>query len=130
MGSRGEAVDQGCNEGVVGGGEVVGGEVFGGDPPELLAGEGGGISCDVLAEEGVQADSCCGVFEFYFGKGFEVGYFDSQFFAEFAGEGLGEGFVGFLLAAGEFPIAGQRAVGTALADQDLALAENDADGDV
>ena len=56
--------------------------------------------------------------------------FDSQFFAQFPGQAGFKGFVGLALATGEFPQSAQVRIGVALGDQQLAVSENQAGGDV
>ena len=49
---------------------------------------------------------------------------DAEFLVQFAGQRLLGAFAGLDLAAGKLPLQGHRLVGTALADQHLAAANN------
>jgi hypothetical protein len=54
---------------------------------------------------------------------------DAEFFAEFAGEGLVEGFASANFAAGEFPFEGRGVAAAALADEETAVGAFDDGGD-
>ena len=114
----------------VSGGKLIGGEVFGGDPGEGVAVEGLGFAGDEGAVEEAEAD---GFFGIGVGDFFDLGAdgdFDAEFFAEFAREAVLESFTGLKFAAGEFPEAAEVIAGAALGDEELAVAEDEAGGDV
>jgi hypothetical protein len=54
--------------------------------------------------------------------------FDAQFFSQFTGQALGEGFLRAALSAGEFPQPAQVRVRVALSNEESALAEEQAGG--
>lgn len=54
---------------------------------------------------------------------------DAEFFAEFAGEGLLEGFSGADFSAGEFPFEGRGVATAALADENAVVRTFDDGGD-
>ena len=55
---------------------------------------------------------------------------EAELFGDFAGEGGGGGFAGFDFAAGEFPFAGEAAVGAALGDEALVALRDGGANDV
>ena len=111
------------DQAVIGGEEIVSGEIAGEDPCDLLEDAGGDIGFGILGGEEMD-------FELFGRVGVPVadaGDFDgfcegdAEFFAEFAGEGLFEGFAGADFATGKFPFEGRGVVTAALADKDSAI---------
>jgi hypothetical protein len=89
-----------------------------------------GFAAGEGAVEEAEADSFFGV---GVGDFFDLaadGDFDAEFFAEFAGEAVFEGFTRLEFAAGEFPEATEVIAGAALGDEKLAGAEDEAGGDI
>ena len=111
------------DEFVVGGEEIVTGEFTGEDPGDLFEDVGGDVGLGVLGSEEMDVEfvgsvgvpvADAGDFD-----GFCEG--DAEFLAEFAGEGLFEGFAGADFATGKFPFEGRGVVTAALADKDSAI---------
>jgi hypothetical protein len=111
--------------------EIVIGKFAGEDPGDLFEDVGGDVGFGVLGGEEMD-------FEFFGSVGVlvaDAGDFggfdesDAEFFAEFAGEGLFEGFAGADFATGEFPFERRGVVAAALADEEAAVGTFDNGGD-
>jgi hypothetical protein len=103
--------------------EVVGGKFAGEDPGDLFEDARGDVGLAILSSEEMN-------FEFFGRIGVVVadagdfdgfGESDTEFLAQFAREGLFEGFAGAGFSAREFPFEGRGVAATALADQEAAV---------
>ena len=92
--------------------------------------DGLGLARDEIAVEEAKADGFFGIRVGDFFDLFSDGDFDGEFFAEFAHQTVLEGFVGFDLAAGEFPQEAEVIVRAALGDEEFAGAEDQTGGDI
>ena len=82
------------------------------------------------AQEKFEADGFFGIFV---GDGLEKFAdldFDAEFLQQFALQAIFIGFTGMAFAAGKFPQAAQMRLRAALGDQEQAVAENQAGGDI
>jgi len=100
--------------------EIVIGEFAGEDPGDLFEDVGGDVGLGVLSGEEMDFEffGCVGVLVADVGDFDRFGEADAEFFAEFAGESLSEGFPGADFAAREFPFEGRGVSAAALADED------------
>ena len=107
----------------VGGEEIVIGEFAGENPGGLLKGAGRDVRLGELSHKKVD-------FEFFGNRGvvmtdtgnfYGLGEGNAELFAEFASEGLSEGFASADLSSGEFPFEGRSVSSAALADEDTAI---------
>ena len=111
------------DEFAVGEEEIVIGEFTGEDPGDLLECAGSDFRLGVLGGEEMDFEVLgrIGVPVADAGDGGGFNESDAEFFAEFAREGLLEGFAGANFAAGEFPLECRGVAATALADKDAAI---------
>jgi hypothetical protein len=111
--------------------EVVRGEFAGKDPGDLFEDARGDVGLGVLGGKEMDLEFLgrIGVLVADAGDfdGFDES--DAEFLAQFAGEGLLEGFAGPDFAAGKFPFEGRGVAAAALADQQAAVGAFDDGGD-
>jgi hypothetical protein len=119
------------DEGPVGGEEIIIGEFAGEDPGDLFEDVRGDVRFGILGGEKVD-------FEFFGSVGVVVadagdfdrfGDGDAELFAEFAGEGLFEGFARAGFSARKFPFEGRGIAAATLADEEPAVGTFDDGGD-
>ena len=114
------------DEVAVGGEEVVVGEIFEAGPNHLGEDAVLEVAGEVADGEELEVDGAAvAVVVAEMGDAGADGGFDGQFLAQLAGQGLLGGLAGFDLAAGEFPLQGHGLIGAALADKDLAAADDE-----
>jgi hypothetical protein len=122
---------QARDEFAIGKEEVVGGKFAGEDPGDLLEDARGNVWLGVLGGEEMDFELVGRVGVLMADTGDFDGFdeSDAQLLAQFAGEGLLEGFAGADFAAGKFPFEGRGVSAAALADQDTAVGAFEDGGD-
>ena len=111
--------------------EVVGGEFAREDPDDLFEDAGGDVGLGVLGGEEMDLEFLGRVGVLMANAGDFDGFdeSDAELFAQFAGEGLLEGFAGAGFSAGKLPFEGRGVPAAALADQEAAVGAFDDGGD-
>jgi len=111
--------------------EVVGGKFAREDPGDLLEGTGEDVGLGVLGGEEMDLEFLGRVGVLVADTGDFDGFdeSDAELFAQFAGEGLLEGFAGAGFSAGKLPFEGRGVPAAALADQEAAVGAFDDGGD-
>jgi len=120
-----------CDQGAVGGEKIVGGEFAGEDPGDLFEDARGDVGLGVLGGEEMDLEFLGRVGVLMANAGDFDGFdeSDAELFAQFAREGLLEGFSGADFASGEFPFERRCVAAAALADEDATIGTFDDGGD-
>lgn len=110
--------------------ELVGGKLLTPDPGDGLSLEPAGFAGEQATTVEAEADLAFRVGVGGFEQAFPDLDLNSQFLEQFATEAVGEVFVGVSFAAGKLPEPGEVGVGGALGEEEAAVAEEEAGGDV
>ncbi len=123
--ARGEVAD----EAAVSGEEVVFRQIFKPGPPDLVKDAILNLAREFMDGKELQVDcAAMAVVMTDVGDPRTNGCLDAEFFVELAGEGLLWTFASLDFSAGEFPLQGHRLIGTTLADENFAAADDECGG--